>query len=74
MTGEQIQVVAAGGIFNGRGLAAALCHGASAVWIGTRFVCAQESGAPAAHKKAIVDADHDSITRTTIFVSDVERL
>lgn len=43
-------VVAAGGISNGRGLAASLMHGASAVWVGTRFVCATEAGAPKAHQ------------------------
>jgi len=69
LTGEQVQVVAAGGVYNGRGLAAALCHGASAVWIGTRFVCAKEAGAPKAHKQAIVNANHESLVRTTIFVS-----
>jgi NAD(P)H-dependent flavin oxidoreductase YrpB (nitropropane dioxygenase family) len=89
MTGKQIEVVAAGGIFDGelsicydvkgydgahfdiigRGLASALCHGASAVWVGTRFVCAEESGAPRAHKEAILKASHESIVKTTIFVS-----
>ena len=67
LTGEQIQVVAAGGVYNGRSLAAALCHGASAVWIGTRFVCAKEASASPAHKKAILDANHESLIRTTIF-------
>ncbi|UZJ51085.1 hypothetical protein CBS101457_000405 [Exobasidium rhododendri] len=67
LTGEQVQVVAAGGIYNGRGLAAALCHGASAVWIGTRFVCAKEAGAPPAHKQAIVDANFESVVKSTIF-------
>ncbi|HEY4752217.1 MAG TPA: nitronate monooxygenase, partial [Candidatus Limnocylindrales bacterium] len=38
-------VIAAGGIADGRGLAAALALGASAVWMGTRFVMAAESDA-----------------------------
>lgn len=38
MTGENVQVVAAGGIFNGQSLASCLALGASAVWVGTRFV------------------------------------
>jgi NAD(P)H-dependent flavin oxidoreductase YrpB (nitropropane dioxygenase family) len=67
ITGEQVQVVAAGGVYNGRGLAAALCHGASAVWLGTRFVCAKEAGAPQAHKQAIVDANFESVVKSTIF-------
>jgi hypothetical protein len=38
INGQPVQVVAAGGIFDGRGLAMALSLGASAVWVGTRFV------------------------------------
>jgi NAD(P)H-dependent flavin oxidoreductase YrpB (nitropropane dioxygenase family) len=38
MTGKPVQVVAAGGIYNGQTVAAALMLGASAVWVGTRFI------------------------------------
>ncbi|MHB1712573.1 MAG: NAD(P)H-dependent flavin oxidoreductase, partial [Acidimicrobiales bacterium] len=40
--GAQVPVVAAGGIFDGRGLAAALALGADGVWIGTRFIATPE--------------------------------
>jgi len=50
----EIPVVAAGGIVDGRGLAAALAAGAAAVRMGTRFVATPESGAHPAYKEAIV--------------------
>ncbi|KAJ3327034.1 hypothetical protein HDU76_012418 [Blyttiomyces sp. JEL0837] len=67
LTGEPVYVVAAGGIFDGRGLASALCYGAQAVWVGTRFVCAKEAGAPPVHQKAIVNAGYHDTIRTIIY-------
>ncbi len=46
----KIPVVAAGGISDGRGIAAALALGAEGVQIGTAFLAAPESGAPEAHR------------------------
>jgi len=67
MTGQPVHVIAAGGIFDGRGLAMALSLGAEAVWVGTRFVAATEAGASQVHKEKIVQATvHDTI-RTTIY-------
>ena len=66
-TGREVPVVAAGGIYDGRGLAAALCYGAAGVWVGTRFVAAQESGAPPSHKDNLVKCGFDKTIRTTIF-------
>ena len=42
----EIPVVAAGGIFDGRGLAASLALGADGVWVGTRFIATPEARAP----------------------------
>ncbi|TPX72165.1 nitronate monooxygenase [Spizellomyces sp. 'palustris'] len=67
LTGLPVSVVAAGGIYDGRGLAMSLCFGADAVWVGTRFVCATEAGAPPRHQKAIVDAGYHDTVRTIIF-------
>lgn len=67
MTGDQVQVVAAGGLFNGQSLAAALMLGASAVWIGTRFVLSEEAGAPKAHQEAVRTSGFDDNVRTIIF-------
>jgi len=50
LTGEPVQVVAAGAMYDGRGLASALSYGASAVWVGTRFVACTEAAAPKKHK------------------------
>ena len=51
-----VPVVAAGGIADGRGLAAALVLGAQGVQMGTRFVCSEECVAHPDYKQAIVDA------------------
>ena len=62
-----MSLVAAGGVNDGRSLAAALMLGAEAVWIGTRFVTAKESGASEFAKKAVIDAGFDSAIRSTIW-------
>jgi len=67
LTGEPVQVVAAGGMYNGQSLAAALMLGASAVWVGTRFVLSEEAGAPKAHQEAVQTAGFDDNVRTIIF-------
>ncbi|KAK5117898.1 hypothetical protein LTR85_008672 [Meristemomyces frigidus] len=67
MTGKPVQVIAAGGLFNGQSLAAAMALGASAVWIGTRFVLSVEAGAPKAHQEAVRTAGFDDNVRTIIF-------
>ena len=63
LTGGPIHVMAAGGIFDGRGLAMALALGASGVWVGTRFVAAKEAGAPPRHQKAVVSATDRSFVK-----------
>ncbi|KAI0336383.1 2-nitropropane dioxygenase [Cubamyces sp. BRFM 1775] len=67
LTGEPVVVVAAGGIADGRGLAAALSYGASGVWVGTRFVASVEAGAPKVHKELVLSAGYDDVTRTLIY-------
>ena len=67
LTGEQVLVVAAGGIFDSRGLAMALSLGASGVWVGTRFVCAEEAGAPPLHQKTVMNTTSEGTARTIIF-------
>lgn len=67
LTGQPIIVIAAGGIADGRGLAAALSYGASGVWVGTRFVASEEAGAPPMHKQQLVSAGYDDVVRTLIY-------
>jgi len=58
----KIPVVAAGGIADGRGLAAALALGAQGIQMGTRFVCSVECIAHPKYKEAIVKANDRSTT------------
>ena len=51
-----IPVIAAGGIIDGRGIAAAFSLGAEAVQIGTRFAVTQESSAHENYKRAVINA------------------
>jgi enoyl-[acyl-carrier protein] reductase II len=59
-----IPVIAAGGISDGRGLAAALALGAAGIQMGTRFICATECPAHGNYKNKIVKA-HDRATMVT---------
>jgi nitronate monooxygenase len=62
----RVPVLAAGGIMDGRGIAAALALGAAGVQMGTAFIACRESGAPPAYKAAVLqrrDADPTALTR-----------
>lgn len=59
-----IPVIAAGGISDGRGMAAAFALGAEGVQVGTRFVCSTECTVHANYKKAIIKAN-DRATAVT---------
>merc|ERR1712072_447200 len=67
LTGDPVMVVGAGGIFDGRGLAAALTMGCSGVWVGTRFIASDEAGAGPMHKKRVISADYSDTIRTIIY-------
>lgn len=62
-----IPVVAAGGIADGRGLAAALMLGASGILMGTRFCAAEESLWKPDMKSSVVAAHGDDTIRTSVF-------
>ncbi|MFZ6003679.1 MAG: NAD(P)H-dependent flavin oxidoreductase [Actinomycetota bacterium] len=57
--GAEVPVVAAGGIFDGRGLAAALALGADGVWLGTRFIATPEAQSVKGFKEALVRSAED---------------
>src|SRR5690242_8838585 len=60
--GDRVPVVAAGGIVDGRGVAAALALGADGVWIGTRFIATPEARAVSGYKDALLRTAEDGTT------------
>lgn len=62
-----IPVLAAGGIGDGRGLAAALVLGAQGVNIGTRFVASRESSADEAWKRGVLAARSEDVIRFDVW-------
>ncbi|HEY7488210.1 MAG TPA: nitronate monooxygenase [Streptosporangiaceae bacterium] len=58
-----IPVIAAGGFFDGRGLAAALAYGASGVAMGTRFLLTADSSVPDAVKQVYLGTSETVVTR-----------
>ena len=68
-----IPVVAAGGIFDGRGIAAALMLGAAGVNLGTRFIACKESPAPEEWKRAIVAAKSEDVVKADV-LNDISPL
>jgi nitronate monooxygenase len=62
----EVLLLAAGGIADGRGLAASLMLGADGVLVGTRFWAAREALSPEGHKQRAVERDGDSTLRTDV--------
>jgi len=65
VAGSGIPVVAAGGFFDGRGLAAALSYGAAGVAMGTRFLLTSDSTVPESVKKQYLQAALDGTVVST---------
>lgn len=68
-----IPVVAAGGIFDGRGIAAALVLGAVGVNLGTRFLASEEAPIPDEWKKAILSAESEDAMKADV-LNDISPL
>jgi nitronate monooxygenase len=62
-----VPVIAAGGVADGRGIAAAFALGADGVQIGTAFLTTAEAGISAPHREALIASDGDATRVTTAF-------
>lgn len=71
--GGRAPVVAAGGIVDGRGLAAALALGADGVWMGTRFIATPEAHAVEVYKHALVAGHEDETVITRAYTGKTLR-
>ncbi len=72
--GERVPVVAAGGIFDGRGLAAALALGADGAWIGTRFIATPEARTVPGYREALVRTAEDGTVVSKAFSGKTMRV
>jgi enoyl-[acyl-carrier protein] reductase II len=69
-----IPVVAAGGIFDGRGLAASLALGADGVWVGTRFIATPEARAVPGFKEGIIESREDGTVISRAYTGKTMRV
>jgi enoyl-[acyl-carrier protein] reductase II len=72
--GSEVPVVAAGGIYDGRGLAAALTLGAAGVWVGTRFIATPEARAVEGYKDRILAGSDDGTIVTRAYTGKTCRV
>lgn len=68
-----IPVLAAGGIGDGRGLAAALAMGCAGIWVGTRFLATKESGASEINKQCIIDSSDEDTRKSRLYTGKTSR-
>jgi nitronate monooxygenase len=66
-------LLAAGGIGDGRGIAAALACGCVGVWVGTRFLASEEGGALPIQKETIVEATDEDTRRSYLYTGKTSR-
>jgi NAD(P)H-dependent flavin oxidoreductase YrpB (nitropropane dioxygenase family)/glutathione S-transferase len=74
LTGNPVSVVAAGGIYNGATFAAALALGADAVWVGTRFLAADEAKTTKLHRTLLLKSTTDDTLRSAVITGRPARL
>jgi enoyl-[acyl-carrier protein] reductase II len=69
----KIPVLAAGGISDGRGIAAALALGAQGAIIGTRFIATPEAAAAPSYRRALVEGSEEDTIRTRCYTGKPAR-
>ena len=72
--GGRVPVVAAGGIYDGRGLASALTWGADGVWVGTRFIATPEAHTVDGYKDRILAMAEDDTVVTRAYTGKTCRV
>ena len=65
--GETVPIVAAGGIADGRGIAAALALGADGAWLGTRFAATEEARVHETYRRRLRESDETDTEYTRLF-------
>jgi NAD(P)H-dependent flavin oxidoreductase YrpB (nitropropane dioxygenase family) len=73
-TGKPIMVVGGGGVVDGASLAAVLMLGAVGGWIGTRFICATESGATVEWQRKVIESEAKDTIRSLVVTGRPLRL
>jgi nitronate monooxygenase len=68
-----VPALAAGGIGDGRGIAAALAVGCVGVWVGTRFLATKEGGALEIQKETIIEASDEDTRRSYLYTGKTSR-
>jgi nitronate monooxygenase len=68
-----VPVLAAGGIGDGRGVAAALAMGCVGVWVGTRFLATDEAGALPVNKRRIISSTDEGTRVSTAYTGKTLR-
>lgn len=71
--GDRVPVVAAGGVSDGRHLAASLALGADGIWVGTRFIATPEARTVSGYKEALVRAREDETVVTRAYTGKTLR-
>jgi enoyl-[acyl-carrier protein] reductase II len=72
--GERVPVVAAGGIVDGRGMAAALALGADGIWVGTRFIATPEAHVVNGYRETLLGLHEDGTTVTKAYTGKTCRV